>query len=65
VSGDSIVIGDRILPLDDLAITVKRNWLGLPEIAFVRGDRRELAVKTYALSAPFSTVKRELELALG
>jgi len=53
------------LLLDDLAITVKRNWLGLPEIAFVRGDRRELAVKTYALSAPFSTVKRELELALG
>ena len=65
LSGASVVIGDRVLPVDDLAITVKRNWLGVREIVFMRDKRREFAVRTYALSAPFPTVQRELELALS
>jgi hypothetical protein len=64
-SANSITVGGKTFASKDLQFSVRRNWLGLREIEFLRRGRREFAVKAYYLARPAAEVIAELNRALA
>jgi hypothetical protein len=65
VTAGSVVVGGKVIPIDDLELIARRNFLGLREIAFWRNGKQEHATKAYYFSRPFAEVMDELNDALA